>query len=205
MSLITVRTLRFQREAPVSQALSLQWCWQLTFLYHSEISEWLWMRLFKDFLSLLLFPVSVWGFHSHFLWLDPLLLLLCLNMKILSHSLSLTYFRKLFLHLHQHKYSIRAFMWLSARRRRVYFPKQYGQLSFYISTNQSKNEPSKKQTTDLTYFVHAGVSFPQARNQEANDNEAKDQHSRHDQTQKSHVARTVADVWGGGGGHGCRG
>lgn len=48
--------------------------------------------------------------------------------------------------------------------------------------------------TDLTYFVHAAVSLPQAGNQEADHNEAEDQQSGHDQTQERHVARTVADV-----------
>lgn len=67
-------------------------------------------------------------------------------------------------------------------------------VEFLYLKKSINGETSKKQTTNLTYFVHAGVSFPQARNQEANDNEAKDQHSRHDQTQESHVARTVADV-----------
>lgn len=48
--------------------------------------------------------------------------------------------------------------------------------------------------TDLTYFVHAAVSLPQAGDQEANHNEAEHQQSGHDQPQERHVAGAEADI-----------
>lgn len=62
---------------------------------------------------------------------------------------------------------------------------------------------SVQRNTDLTYFVHAAVSLPQAGDQEANHNEAEDQQSGHDQAQERHVARTVADVGGRRDGGSC--
>ncbi len=73
-----------------------------------------------------------------------------------------------------------------------------------LAQNILKMKPQRETLTDLTYFFHAGVSLPQAGNQEANHNKAEDQQSRHDQTQQRHVTRTVANVRGRRGGHGCR-
>ena len=58
--------------------------------------------------------------------------------------------------------------------------------------------------TDLAYFLNAGISLPQAGNQEADHYETEDEQSRHDQAQERHITCTIPDVRGGWDGHSCR-
>lgn len=67
------------------------------------------------------------------------------------------------------------------------------------------NKRKKQPLTDLTYFVHTSVSFGQAGDEKANDNEAEDQQGGHDQAQQRHVSWTVAHVGWRRKGHSCKG